>query len=77
MFSIWMISEGKKSHRAFEEPKEVTLIDIVYMFVFSVHVTRIFIFQPFSRDLRIFLCDLIQIIRSKLLGYNKEGVCPT
>ena len=41
-FLIWMI---------FEEPKEVTLIDIKCTFVLKVNVTRIHTFYPFCPDL--------------------------
>ena len=57
MFFIWMISEEKKSNRAYEEPKEVTLIYIVYECVLNVHITGIYTFHPFCRDLRILLRD--------------------
>ena len=46
MFFMWMISEKIK----YEEPKETTLID-------NVHVTRIYKFYPFCRDLCILLRD--------------------
>ena len=45
------------SNRAYEERKEVTLIDIVYECVLNVHITGIYTFHPFCRDLRILLRD--------------------
>ena len=47
----------KISNRAYEARKEVTLIDIVYECVLNVHVTGIYTFDPFCRDLRILLRD--------------------
>ena len=46
VFFVWMISENIK----YEAPKETTFID-------NVHVTRIYKFYPFCRDLRILLRD--------------------